>query len=143
MGSSQSIQKINYIDMQMSIKNRDLYLIINTLPVLEQSCLIVNTIPIEQEEQIINKYLTENKNIRIIIYGKNCNDDTVQKKYNQLYSLGVYQLYVYNGGLFEWLLLQDIYGFELFPTINTNNHKIVDILKYKSPTTLNLALLEY
>jgi hypothetical protein len=141
MGSSQSIQKINYIDMQMSIKNRDLYLIINTLPVLEQSCLIVNTIPIEQEEQIINKYLTENKNIRIIIYGKNCNDDTVQKKYNQLYSLGFYQLYVYNGGLFEWLLLQDIYGFELFPT--NNNNRIVDILKYKSPTTLNFALLEY
>jgi hypothetical protein len=141
MGSSQSIQKINYIDMQMSIKNRDLYLIINTLPVLEQSCLIVDTIPIEQEEQIINKYLMENKNIRIIIYGKNCNDDTVQKKYNQLYSLGFYQLYVYNGGLFEWLLLQDIYGFELFPT--NNNNRIVDILKYKSPTTLNLALLEY
>lgn len=141
MGGQQSVHKINYIDMQMSIKNRDLYIIINTLPVLEQSCLILNTIPVEQEEQIINRFLTENKNIRIIIYGKNCNDDTVQKKYNQLYSLGFYQLYVYNGGLFEWLLLQDIYSSELFPT--TNNNKTVDILKYKSPTTLNLALLQY
>jgi len=39
----------------------------------------------------------------------------------------VANLYVYIGGLFEWLLLQDIYGDEEFPTTS----KIIDILKYK------------
>jgi len=139
MGGQQSIQKINYIDMQNAIKNKELYLVINTLPPDEQGCLILNTIPINVEEDLINRYLTENKNIRFIIYGKNSNDETTTKKYNQLYSLGFYNIYIYTGGMFEWLLLQDIYGNELFPTTK----KEVDILKFKSTTILNLALLEY
>ena len=51
------------------------------------------------------------------------------RKYNQLMQLGFKNVYIYPGGLFEWLLLQDIYGNELFPT--TNEEK--DLLKYKSP----------
>ena len=74
MGNSQSIQKINYEDMQTVIKSPEIYLLINTLPVKDQGCLIVNTISIDKEEAIINKYMRENRNIRIIIYGQNCND---------------------------------------------------------------------
>ena len=82
--------------------------------------------------------MKENKNIRIVIYGKNCNDDTVEKKYNQLLSIGFYNIFVYNGGMFEWLMLQDIYGIEMFPTIK----KEIDFLKYKPKQRLNIALLE-
>jgi hypothetical protein len=99
----------------------------------------VNTTVASDEESLINKFLKENKNVRIIIYGKNCNDDTVQKKYQQLISLGFYNIYVYNGGLFEWLLLQDIYGKELFPTTK----KELDLLKFKANQLLNIGLLEY
>jgi hypothetical protein len=139
MGNTQTMKKINFEYMQTVIKNPEIYLIINTLSSAEQQCLIVNTISVNDEEIIINKFLKENKNIIIIVYGKNCNDDSTNKKYNQLLSLGFYNIFVYTGGLFEWLLLQDIYGKELFPTTK----KELDILKYKSNQMLNIALLEY
>jgi hypothetical protein len=138
MGNSQPI-KINYEDMQTAIKNPDVYLIINTLSEKEQQCLIINTVPDTGEEEIINRYIKENKNIRIIIYGKHCNDDNVNKKYQQLYSLGFYNIYIYMGGMFEWLMLQDIYGKDLFPTTK----KELDLLKYKPNQMLNIRLIEY
>ena len=139
MGNSQSMKKINYEDMQTVVKNPEIYLIINTLPITEQKCLIINTTLACDEEVIINKFIKENKSIRIIIYGKNCNDENVNKKYQQLYSLGFYNIFVYFGGMFEWLLLQDIYGKDLFPTTK----KELDLLKYKSNQLLNIELLEY
>ena len=134
MGNTQTMKKINFEDMQTAIKNPEIYLIINTLPSAEQQCLIVNTVSVNDEEIIINKFLKENKNIIIIVYGKNCNDDSTNKKYQQLLSLGFYNIFVYTGGLFEWLLLQDIYGKELFPTTK----KELDILKYKSNQMLKI-----
>ena len=41
--------------------------------------------------------------------------------------LGFQNVYLYMGGMFEWLLLQDIYGIDEFPTTN----KFLDILYYK------------
>lgn len=139
MGNTQTARKINFEDMQIVIKNPELYIVINTLSQNEQECLIVNTINIDQEEALMNKFMKQNKNVRIIIYGKNCNDDTVQKKYNQLLSIGFYNVFIYSGGLFEWLLLQDIYSKELFPTTK----KELDLLKYKPQQILNISLLEY
>jgi hypothetical protein len=139
MGNTQSMKKINFEDMQTVIKNPEAYLIINTLVPSEQKCLIVNTTLAEEEELIINRYMKENKSIRIIIYGKNCNDESIQKKYQQLLTLGFYNIFIYTGGMFEWLLLQDIYGKDLFPTTK----KELDLLKYKSNQLLNIALLEY
>ncbi len=139
MGNTQSMKKINYEDMQTVIKNPEIYLIINTLPPSEQQCLIVNTTLANEEEAIINRFMKENKSIRIIIYGRNCNDETINKKYQQLYSLGFYNIFVYLGGMFEWLLLQDIYGKDLFPTTK----KELDLLKYKSNQLLSISLLEY
>jgi 23S rRNA pseudoU1915 N3-methylase RlmH len=128
MGNTQSMKKINYEDMQTVVTNPEVYLIINTLPPSDQKCLIVNTTNAEEEEILINKYMKENKAIRIIIYGKNCNDESIQKKYQQLLSLGFYNIFIYTGGMFEWLMLQDIYGREMFPTTK----KEQDLLKYKS-----------
>ena len=138
MGNTQSMKKINFEDLQTAVKNPEIYLLINTLPNSEQQCLIFNTISVDQEEVIINKYMKENKSIRIIVYGKNCNDETVSKKYQQLLTIGFYNVFVYQGGLFEWLMLQDIYGKDMFPT----NKKEVDILKYKPPPVLNISLIE-
>ena len=137
MGNVQSMRKINFEDMQTATKNPEVYLIINTLSSTEQQCLIKSTVSLEQEEAIINKYIKENKGIKIIVYGKNSHDDLVHKKYQQLVSLGFQNVYAYMGGIFEWLLLQDIYGPEIFPT----SKKELDLLRYKPPPLLNISLL--
>jgi hypothetical protein len=140
MGNSQSIQKINFEDMQNVIKNPEIYLIINTLPESEQNCLIPNTIAPVQEETMINSFLQKRiKEIRIVIYGRNSNDDKIYEKYNQLIKLGFHNIFLYTGGMFEWLMLQDIYGFNEFPTTS----KQLDFLKYKPKQILNVGLLKY
>jgi len=138
MGNSQSMQKINFEDVQLAYKNPEIYLLINTLSDIEQECLIPGTINATQEETIINKYIRNNKNVRIIIYGRNSNDEKIYKKYQQLLNLGFTNIYMYIGGLFEWLLLQDIYGTEDFPT----TYPMRDILKYKPMQKLNISLIE-
>jgi len=140
MGNSQSSQKINYEDVQYVVKNTDGNILINTLNESEQECLIPNTINIHKETDLINKLMRiGNKEIKIIIYGRNCNDEKIYAKYNQLNSLGFYNIFIYTGGLFEWLMLQDIYGENEFPTTK----KELDILKYKPNKILNIQLLEY
>jgi|UniRef100_A0A6C0CD61 hypothetical protein len=128
MGVNHSINKVNfeYVQNYCNFKN-DKLLLINTLAYSKQDCLIKNTITASQEEEILNSYLKKNKAIIILIYGENCSDNKVIEKYNQLYKLGFSNLYVYIGGLFEWLLLQDIYGEDEFPTTS----KIYDLLNYK------------
>ena len=141
MGNNQSSSiKINYEDIQHILKHPEGHLLINTLSNSEQNCLITNTININAEENIINNLIkTGNKSIKIVIYGKNSNDEKVYNKYNQLSSLGFYNVFIYTGGLFEWLMLQDIYGDNEFPTTK----KELDILKYKANKVLNVQLLEY
>jgi hypothetical protein len=136
--SLQGIQKINFEDVQVVCKNPELYLLMNTLTEMEQGCLITGTISPKQEETLINRYMKTNPTIRIVVYGRNTNDETIYKKYNQLQRLGFTNVFLYMGGMFEWLLLQDIYGFEEFPTTT----KQLDILKYKPVQRLNIALLE-
>jgi hypothetical protein len=128
MGVNYSINKVNfeYVQNYCNFRN-DKLLLINTLDYSKQDCLIKNTIHASKEEDVLNAYLKKNKAIIILIYGENCSDNKVIEKYNQLYKLGFTNLYVYIGGLFEWLLLQDIYGEDEFPTTS----KIYDILNYK------------
>lgn len=147
MGASASISKVNYEDMQcvcrtatpiQDHKYSNYYtttrpwLLINTLPPGMQACLIPGTLPIEEEEVAINALIAglDGKTREIIVYGKNANDDTVHKKYQQLMGLGFKNVRVYPGGMFEWLLLQDIYGAASFPTTS----KEMDLLKYKPPS---------
>ena len=137
MGNQCSIQRLNFEDMQQIISNPNNYILINTLSSNFQDCLIPTTINISDEETIINKCLNSDKNKHIVIYGKNSNDMSVYDKYEQLVKLGFIYIYIYTGGMFEWLCLQDIYGDEHFPT--TSKEK--DILKYRSPLTLNKLLL--
>jgi hypothetical protein len=60
----------------------------------------------------------------------NCNDETVTEKMIQLKKLGLSDVFIYRGGLFEWMLLQDIYGEKEFPTTKRE----LDILRFKPPT---------
>jgi len=128
MGNVQSPKKVNYEDMQLLLsKKKANILLINTLPLNEQGCLIPNTVSAYQEEKIINTNL-KNNTLEIVIYGKNNNDKNVEKKYLKLRELGFDNIYIYPGGLFEWLCLQDIYSPSSFPTTSTE----LDILKYKA-----------
>jgi len=135
MGNSTSIKKINFEDIQTSIKDNNT-IIISTLNSKSQNCLIKGTILLNNEEKVINANLN-NYNLKIIIYDKNCNEQKPYDKYKQLISLGFRNIYIYSGGLFEWLLLQDIYGFDNFPTTT----KEIDILQYKPSSFLNTPLL--
>jgi len=141
MGNSNSVQKVNFEDVQYLLNKRENYLLINTLSEMEQDCLITTTITAEKEVELLNSYLkTQHKYItKFIIYGKNSNDDKIHTKYNQLVSLGFYNVYIYTGGLFEWMLLQDIYGEKEFPTTK----KELDILKFKPNKKLGIELLEF
>ena len=140
MGNTLVIQKMNYEDMQYIIHNKDHNIIINTLNENEQQCLIPNTINPTQEVEILNSLIkNNNKKIRIIVYGRNSNDERIYTKYNQLNSLGFYNVFIYVGGMFEWVMLQDIYGEQEFPTTK----KELDLLRFKPNKILNVALLEY
>ena len=132
MGNTLGIKKVGFLDMQEIIKNKNYY-IINTLSLHNQDCVIKNTINPSDEVKIINNFIKIDKNISIVLYGINCLDESVVKKYNQLLSLGFKNIYIYIGGLFEWLMLQDIYGIEQFPTTSS----VSDILKYSSKKILN------
>jgi hypothetical protein len=139
MGNTMSTTTINFEDMQFAINDQTKSLIINTLDAHQQGCLIAGTLNIETEIEILNIQMKKNIDVRIIIYGMNATDKTCQKKYEQLSKLGFYNVFIYPGGLFEWLLLQDIYGAELFPTTAAK----VDLLKYKGRRQLNIKLLEH
>jgi hypothetical protein len=140
MGNKQVNNKINFDDVLYAIKNN--YIIINVLDDKTQFCLIKNTISYDKEEEVINNLLKSNneniKEINIIIYGKNCNDNNIILKYNQLITLGFYNIYLYYGGLFEWLLLQDVYGSEIFQTTS----KCDDFLIFK-PDKIFINNLQY
>ena len=134
---SSSVNQLNFEDIQEAIKNKGKYMIINTLSSNNQSCLLPNTIDLREEESIINKLLSSNKEKFIIIYGKNVNDATIYDKYEQLLKLGFLNVYIYPGGMFEWLCLQDIYSSDIFPTTK----KELDILKYKPVSKFNTLYL--
>lgn len=131
----ETTNKLSYENIQSIIINykpgtsmNDNIIIINTLPENMQDVLIPNTLSFSQEEDIINSLI--NKSFfdkKIVIYGKNNNDESIYRKYIQLKKYGFLNLYLYIGGMFEWLLMQDVYGKDLFPTVGFT----LNILKYK------------
>ena len=136
MGLEQSvIQYTNFEDVKKTTEKN--YILINTLPSTEQNCLIYNTVPIENEVTSVEQAIKD-KSI-IIIYGYNTNDSTIYKKYKQIrQQLRHKNVFIYAGGMFEWLLMQDIYGKDEF--ITTSNE--LDILKYKSISDINKLLIK-
>ena len=133
MGNTTSTRKVNFEDVQYSMKNKNKFLLINTLDSSRQNILIKNTVPIGKEEELINKLIKSNQSVNIIVYDENANAPNLMKKYDQLIGLGFVNVFIYPGGLFEWLLLQDIYGFDNFPTTSQET----DILKFKGKSIFN------
>ena len=113
---------LSFQDMQYILSRPENFTIINTLPIYDQLCILPNTISAEIEVETINNLIKNAQlNRFIVIYGKNCNDDSVWQKQAQLQSLGFGQVFIYLGGMFEWLLLQDFYSESaMFPTTSTN-----------------------
>lgn len=121
---------ISFEDVKIAIQNPTKYIILNTLPDKEQNILILNTIPSSEEEQLMNSLISDGSFMDkiFIIYGKNSTEmDKLQALYKKLQGLGIYDIQIYYGGLFEWVLLQEIYGEKEFPTTN----KVKDILQYR------------
>ena len=140
MGNNQSIKKISFEDVQYVIKNNEMFMLINTLSQSEQKCLIYSTSDVNKEEELINQFMKlGNYNVKLVVYGKNSNGEKVYTKAEQLRSFGFTNTFIYTGGLFEWLMLQDIYGSSEFPTTSSE----LDILKYKPNKVLNLKYIEF
>ena len=125
---------VSYKYVQDIIEDRNSVLI-NTLDdsITTQACLILSSIHAIDEIDVIDKILSNadslgptTETVEIVIYGKNSTDMTTWVKYNQLIDYGFERVKIYTGGIFEWMLLQDIYGDDLFPTTAPNR----DILKF-------------
>ena len=130
------IQRISFEDVQYAQQHNRL--IISTLPTTTQDMLIYKTVNCVHEIKAVEHAIQSKE--PILIYGRHCNDETIYTKYDQIKKLGG-KVYLYAGGLFEWLLLQDIYGSDAFPT--TTNVKTVDLIKYKPSNVLNTNYLTY
>lgn len=115
MGVNVSIERVSACDIkyiQQEIPHN--YLIISTIPNDRDAPLISGTVNSSIEEYKINHYMKNEKSSTntikgIIVYGKNSSDASVIEKYKQLLQFGITNVYVYFGGLFEWLLLHKQY----------------------------------
>ena len=125
MGNVQS-KHIGFEAMQGAMRSQK-----NIIHVMEEAepVLIAGTVPAAEEVAAVE--LAIKKKEAIIVYGKNCCDPRVDSKCAQLLKLGG-NVSVYRGGLFEWLLLQDYYGAEFFPTTAAPT----DLLKYSLKAAL-------
>lgn len=126
-------RSIGFDDLLHCIRNPAKYALIHTMSANE-CVLIRGTLSATEEEGFINEYLSkyvENQKT-IVLYGRNSCDDSPRKKRAQLLSLGISDVYIYAGGLFEWVLLQDIYGVSEFPTTAV----VTDLLSYRPPAKL-------
>lgn len=132
------ISKIGFEDVKYALTLPHSYIFINTLPENMQECLIPGTILARDEVTHIT-HLLDNRIAHkktFVLYGKNASDESAYKKYDQLLRLGIEEVHVYSGGMFEWLLLQEIYGPENFATTAK-----ADLLKYREPKRLDLLRL--
>lgn len=141
MGNQVSlIPKVSYEDIQMVVyRNSHVQhstLLINTLPPSLQHCLIKTTVDIRFEERVVNTVIQKRPDIMIIVYGKNSNDITILHKYEQLVKLGFMNVHIYTGGIFEWMLLHEIYGKDLFKITRYE----IDILRYRPKSVLLAAM---
>lgn len=90
-------QRIGFDDVLYALKLPATYVLINTLPVDMQACLIKGTLRYDIEEDTINNFLNlpSIKYPTIILYGKNSSDSTVDKKERQLIELGFRDVYIW------------------------------------------------
>jgi hypothetical protein len=130
MGNAASIKKpANFEDVQRFVSATDAHILLNVMDETDQDVLILKTLSAYDEVKTLETLIDDAEfDYKILVYGKNMGDiEKILKKQKQLEALGFSEVYVYFGGLFEWVLLQDIYGKELFKTTRS----VSDILRYK------------
>lgn len=127
---------VGFEDVKITLKNK--YILLNVLPNNMQNILIKDTLPIDSEEQTINTMINDYNapDLPVVVYGLNYCDQKTQQKYDQLLRLGVEKVYIYAGGLFEWLLLNELYGSDEFPVENPGS-ELIDLLKYRPVNSLS------
>lgn len=111
MGVNISLEKVSACDIRyVQEKCSNDYVLITTID-NNNAPLIKGTVHPRDEEAVINKMLRGSKSAikGIIVYGKNSQDMSVINKYKQLIQLNIGEIYIYIGGLFEWLLLNKKY----------------------------------
>lgn len=112
MGVSISLEKVSACDIKyIQEKCSNDYIFITTITNNNTPPLIKGTVLPRDEEAIINKMIRDKNSATkgIIIYGKNSQDISVINKYKQLIQFNIGDVYIYTGGLFEWLLLNKKY----------------------------------
>jgi 23S rRNA pseudoU1915 N3-methylase RlmH len=115
MGNTFSVKSIaNYDNVKEAVISRGLLIHIMDK---NQSVLIHGTLSADIEEEAINAAIDKSEyNKHIVVYGKNTHDiERLVDKRKQLLSLGFTHVQIYIGGMFEWALLQDVYGSKEFP----------------------------
>jgi hypothetical protein len=112
-----SYQHYTFKELQKKIDNhKGEFILLNTLPIQEQNYLIKGTVNAVLENDFINGLVKKDRNKEIIIYGRDHHDMRVIEKYNKLKKIGFTKIFIYFGGIFEWSLLQEIYGVQNFQT---------------------------
>lgn len=111
MGVSISLEKVSACDIRyIQEKCSNDYVLITTID-NNNTPLIKGTVHPRDEEAVINGMLrgSGSSTKGVIVYGKNSQDMSVINKYKQLLQLNIGEIYIYTGGLFEWLLLYKKY----------------------------------
>lgn len=129
MNIRSNIRRIGFEFLKLKLQNKQNMVIIHTLKNDEQLCLIHDTLRAEFEETKINECLMDYLfDTEIVVYGKHSADESAEQKCKQFIQLGFKNVNWYVGGLFEWLLLQELYGKEEFPTTGICR----DLLMYRA-----------
>jgi hypothetical protein len=106
---NRALEKANFDEVASRNKTT---ILINVLSEAEQGVLIRGTVPCSDEVAEVENAIAQRDTI--LVYGMNCHDERIFAKYQQIKKLGG-KPKVYVGGLFEWMLLNEIYGNERFP----------------------------
>ena len=137
MGVGPSVVRVNFEDVKAiassSPNSQSPKYLVSTLADSNQACLIDKTLTPADEVRILNECIRKGAvDCTIIVYGKDCSDMTIDKKAAKLQGLGFRNVCTYAGGMLEWLLLQEIYGKDHFPTRGSER----DLLRYHRTASL-------
>lgn len=133
-GSKEVVKVIGFEDMLSLLRSN--VVLLNTMARGDQACLIRGTLHADDEESAMNAMLTSTDPLVtdrwVVVYGRHTLDPKPMEKARTLRLMGLSRLLVYRGGLFEWLLLQEVFGQDQFPTQGA----CPDLLAYRPSPTL-------
>ncbi len=138
MGATQSKQSdyVNCSFVHNAVLSSNPTILIHAMKIEDEHILIHKTLTATEEVDKINLLISEhNFEQNIIIYGYSHMDlQALLLKKQKLHAYGFDNVFIYLGGMFEWLLLRDVYGEIEFPVDGLAKGSVfLDILKYAKP----------